>query len=71
MQPKRLKTGSHLRVIAPNLSMRILSDETINYAIERFKQMGFVISFGNHVSEIDQFSSSSIKSRIADLHSAF
>lgn len=71
MYPKFLKQNSHIRVIAPSLSMSIISDETLNYATERFNKMGFSISFGNHVMEKDQFGSSSIKSRIADLHDAF
>jgi muramoyltetrapeptide carboxypeptidase LdcA involved in peptidoglycan recycling len=33
--------------------------------------MGFDISFGKHVNEADQLGSSSIESRIADLHEAF
>jgi len=69
--PKSLKKGSHIRVIAPSLSMAILSKETIEYAMQRFDQMGFKISFGRHVNEINQFGSSSIESRILDLHEAF
>jgi muramoyltetrapeptide carboxypeptidase len=69
--PECLKPGAHIRVIAPSLSMAILSEETIKHAMERFEQMGFKISFGRHVNEINQFGSSSIKSRIYDLHEAF
>jgi muramoyltetrapeptide carboxypeptidase LdcA involved in peptidoglycan recycling len=69
--PSRLKPGAHIRVIAPSLSMGILSKETIDNALACFKHMGFTISFGKHAFEKDQFNSSSIQSRIADLHDAF
>jgi muramoyltetrapeptide carboxypeptidase LdcA involved in peptidoglycan recycling len=71
LYPESLKRGDEIRVIAPSLSMEILSQETIQYALERFKEMGFILSFGKHVHEIDQLQSSSIESRIADLHEAF
>jgi len=63
--------GSHVRVIAPSLSMKIIFAETLNYAASRFQEMGFKVSFGKNISEIDVFHSSSINSRIQDLHDAF
>jgi muramoyltetrapeptide carboxypeptidase LdcA involved in peptidoglycan recycling len=69
--PELLKIGDEIRIIAPSLSMGILSDMTVKYATERFKQMGFKLSFGKHVNESDAFNSSSIESRIIDLHEAF
>lgn len=71
MYPKRLKPGSNIRIIAPSLSMKIISDETLDFAQNRFKEMGYVVSLGKHVSEMDQFHSSSMESRIEDLHDAF
>lgn len=68
---KPLKNGAHIRVIAPSLSMAIISKETINYALDVFHKLGFKVSFGKYVNEIDQFKSSSIESRIEDLHTAF
>ena len=69
--PSRLQPGANIRVIAPSLSMGILSQETIDNALTCFKHMGFTISFGKHAFEKDQFNSSSIQSRITDLHDAF
>lgn len=69
--PAKLHPGSHIRVIAPSMSMSILSKETIDYAIDRFNKMGFKISFGKHVNETNNFGSSTIESRIDDLHEAF
>ena len=40
-------------------------------AQQRFSDMGFTVSFGKHAFEIDRFKSSSIQSRINDLHDAF
>jgi len=69
--PEKLKMGDEIRVIAPSLSMDILSHETVNYAVNCLKEKGFIISFGKHVHETDLLQSSSIESRIADLHEAF
>ena len=70
--PKKLQKGDVVRVIAPSLSMGIISDETRAYAMHVFEeQLGLRVSFGNHVEEIDADSSSPVASRIADLHEAF
>ena len=69
--PEKLKTGDEVRIIAPSKSMAILSKETINIANKRFEKLGLKLSFGKHVNETDEFNSSSIESRIEDLHEAF
>src|SRR3989338_3564434 len=69
--PEKLKTGDEVRIIAPSKSMAILSKETINIANKRFEKLGLKLSFGKHVNETDEFNSSSIESRIEDLHDAF
>lgn len=69
--PKKLTTGNHVRIIAPSRSMAIISQETRLIANERFSQLGLEVSFGSHVEEKDDFVSSSIESRVADLHQAF
>jgi muramoyltetrapeptide carboxypeptidase LdcA involved in peptidoglycan recycling len=71
IKPKKLKKGDHIRVIAPVRSMAIIGDDCKKIAIERFKKLGLKISFGKHIDEIDEFNSSSIESRIDDLHNAF
>lgn len=38
---------------------------------QRFKEMGLVLTYGRRVDERDAFNSSSIGSRVADLHEAF
>lgn len=69
--PEKLKIGDEVRVIAPSRSMAIISEELKKIANEKFSQAGFKLSFGKHVSENDEFSSSNIASRIEDLHEAF
>ncbi|MES2314441.1 MAG: S66 peptidase family protein [Patescibacteria group bacterium] len=69
--PAKLKKGSHIRIIAPSRSMGLLSPESKTEAVKRLEEYGFVLSYGKHVNEIDEFSSSSVASRVADIHEAF
>jgi len=69
--PDKLKIGDEIRIIAPARSLGLLSDETKAIADSRLKDLGFTVTFGNHVDELDQFASSTIESRIDDLHQAF
>lgn len=69
--PKKLKSGDEVRVISPSRSMAILNEETKNIANKKFFDLGLRLTFGKHIYETDEFNSSSIKSRIEDLHEAF
>ena len=69
--PEKLKKGDLVRVIAPACSLGIISAENRTIANRRFEEMGLRLSFGEHVEEMDDFRSSSIESRVADLHAAF
>ncbi|WP_048601575.1 S66 family peptidase [Rubeoparvulum massiliense] len=71
MIPTKLQAGDEIRVIAPSTSMTILHEEQIEYAIERLEQYGFHVSMGKHVGECDELSTSSIASRVEDIHDAF
>lgn len=73
MLPPKLKPGDGVRVIAParSLAMSWITEELKETAIQRFKELGLNLSFGKHVNEMDEFDSSSIQSRVADLHEAF
>jgi muramoyltetrapeptide carboxypeptidase LdcA involved in peptidoglycan recycling len=51
--------------------MTIISAGNRDIANKRLQELGFSISFGKHVEESDDFASSSIKSRVDDLHEAF
>ena len=69
--PKKIAKGSHIRVIALSRSMSLLSQEVIDIATKRLTNFGFIVSFGKNVYEKDEFMSSSVESRIQDLHEAF
>ena len=70
--PKKLSANSTLQVVAPARSLAIISEDTRHYADKHFDELLSVKrTFGEHVEEINQFDSSSIESRIADLHAAY
>ena len=71
MLPEKLKKGCHVRVIAPSSSLHIISLEQRRISTERLEALGFTVSYGVHADEVDEFLSSSITSRIADIHEAF
>lgn len=69
--PNKLSIGDEIRVIAPSCSLKLISNSNINHAIQALENLGLRVSFGKNVEENDIFNSSSIKSRIEDLHEAF
>ncbi|MCX6723168.1 MAG: LD-carboxypeptidase [Candidatus Staskawiczbacteria bacterium] len=71
MYPSKLKAGDEVRVIAPSRSMTIISKESRDMANRRFADLGLKLSFGKHIEESDEFVSSSIESRVEDIHEAF
>lgn len=58
-------------VIAPSDSMSFISREVKEIADGRFAEMGLELSFSKNANEVNEFDSSSIESRISDLHEAF
>ncbi|MFI3241082.1 MAG: LD-carboxypeptidase [Alphaproteobacteria bacterium] len=71
MIANKLKAGSHIRVVAPARTLKIISEETRQIAIERFEKLGITVSYAQNAEECDENLSSSVKSRIDDLHEAF
>lgn len=69
--PKKLKQGSHIRVIAPSRSFKIISEDCRQIAKKCFAEMGITVSYSANADEFDDVASSSVASRIADLHEAF
>jgi len=67
----KLKVGDEVRIIAPSRSLEIVSKEARETANKRFTEMGLKLSFGKHLEEVDDFKSSSIQSRVEDIHDAF
>lgn len=71
MYPKKLSPGDEVRVIAPSASLRIISSTTRATAVQNLSALGLRVSFGKNCEESDEFNSSPLASRIADIHEAF
>jgi len=69
--PNKLHPGDEIRIIAPSRSLSLLREENINLAKAKLEKLGFKISFSKNCKETDLFMSSSINSRVEDLHEAF
>lgn len=69
--PKKLIPGDEIRVVAPARSLALISKDTREEAITKLEALGYKISFGKHCEESDIFLSSSIASRVEDIHEAF
>jgi muramoyltetrapeptide carboxypeptidase LdcA involved in peptidoglycan recycling len=69
--PQSLVAGDEIRIIAPSRSMALLSEGVKKIANDRFADLGFKLSFAKNVDEKDDFISSSIASRVEDIHAAF
>lgn len=69
--PRKLKKGSHVRIISPARSLAIIGNDRIDHAKKVLESLGLSISFGKHAFEQDSLNSSSAESRAFDLHDAF
>lgn len=69
--PNKLQSGDMIRVIAPSRSLGMINGEIQKIANDRLARLGFRLTFGQHVEEVDDFVSSSVESRVADIHDAF
>lgn len=69
--PTKLNPGDGVRIIAPSRSMKIISDTNKALAIKVLETLHLNPVFGKYVSDCDLMLSSSIESRLHDLHEAF
>jgi muramoyltetrapeptide carboxypeptidase len=70
--PPKLRRGDTVRVVAPANSRAMVLEHDHRALIEsRFAALGLRLTYGDHVDERDDFDSSSVASRVADLHAAF
>jgi muramoyltetrapeptide carboxypeptidase LdcA involved in peptidoglycan recycling len=70
--PPRLRAGDTVRVVALARSRAMVAEHDHSAVIEaRFAGLGLRLTYGDHVDERDDFDSSSIASRVADLQAAF
>ena len=71
MIPPKLNRGDEIRIIAPSSSLARMRADVFDKAVAFLEESGFNVTFSKHCREMDQFSSSSVQSRIEDLHDAF
>ncbi|WP_342435722.1 S66 peptidase family protein [Paenibacillus sp. FSL L8-0436] len=71
MKPAKLQAGDEIRIISPSMSLGVIAEEQIVAATKKLEAFGFTVSFSKHAYERDGFDSSSVDSRLEDLHSAF
>lgn len=71
MIANKLNVGDEIRVIAPSRSLSIVKQEDFDKALKFLSDKGFIISFSQNSREIDEANSSSIQSRVDDIHNAF
>ncbi|UHA72687.1 S66 family peptidase [Paenibacillus sp. 481] len=71
MRAEKWRQGDEIRIISPSRTMSIIAAEQRELSKQRLEDLGLRVSFGRHVEETDIFLSSSIVSRITDLHEAF
>lgn len=69
--PNKLERGNKIMVVAPADSLGLMSKELRQISEERFARIGLKLSFAKNAEELDEFDSSSIQSRVDDLHEAF
>src|SRR5690606_8896794 len=67
----KLAKGDEIRIISPAQSMSIISISVRDIALKRLEEMGLKVSFSKHCEEQDVFDSSSVESRLEDIHEAF
>jgi muramoyltetrapeptide carboxypeptidase len=71
MFPKKLTSGDEIRVIAPSTSFQIVSSAIRKIALKNLAGINLQVTYGKNCEEKDEFNSSSIASRVADIHDAF
>jgi len=69
--PPKLDKGDEIRIITPARSLSLVKEGTVKLAKENLEKQGFKITFSKNCKESDIFMSSSVKSRVADIHEAF
>jgi muramoyltetrapeptide carboxypeptidase LdcA involved in peptidoglycan recycling len=69
--PSKLKAGDTVCIVAPSHSLSMIAHDLREIATKRLADLGLIVTFSEHAEEQDELISSSIESRVADLHAAF
>ena len=71
MIASKLQYGDEIRVVAPSMSLSEVWSNVRQNAIDFWDKEIFHLSYSAHSHELDKYNSSSITSRVSDLHEAF
>lgn len=71
MIASKLKFGDEVRVIAPSRNLTEVRQDVHHHALDFWKREGFILTFSKNSREVGKFHSSSIASRVEDIHEAF
>lgn len=71
MIANKLKPGDEIRVIAPSRNLTEVRHAAHHHAVDFWIKEGFNLTFSKNSREVDKFHSSSIASRVEDIHEAF
>lgn len=71
MIPSKLRYGDEIRVIAPSRNLTEVRQDMYNQAISFWNRKGFKITISKNSREVTSFHSSSVASRVEDIHQAF
>ena len=69
--PSKLEKGDTVMIVSPSQSVATMNDSDIKLALKCLEKLGLKVVFSKNCFELDDFGSSSIKSRVNDLHEAF
>ena len=71
MIANRLQRGDEVRVIAPSRNLTEVRQDVHHHAIDFWRNEGYNLTFSKNCRETNKFHSSSIASRVEDIHEAF
>lgn len=71
MIANKLKPGDEVRVIAPSRNLTEVRQDVHHHAVDFWAKEGFNLTFSKNSREVGKFHSSSIASRVEDIHEAF
>lgn len=67
----KLCPGDEVRVIAPSRNLTEVRQDVHHHAVDFWSKEGFHLTFSKNSREVDKFHSSSVASRVEDIHEAF
>ena len=71
MIANKLKTGDEIRIIAPSRNLTEVWHVAHHRAVDFWTKEGFNLTFSKNSREVGKFHSSSVASRVEDIHEAF